>query len=58
MVQVLALMGQHLHNPAIAHQLAITEKTVRNNVSSILTKLCLTDRARAIMTAREAGLTD
>jgi len=36
----------------------LAPKTVRNNVSSILTKLCLTDRARAIMTAREAGLTD
>ncbi len=57
-VQVLALMGKHLHNPAIAQQLAITEKTVRNNVSSILTKLCLTDRAQAIITAREAGLTE
>jgi DNA-binding NarL/FixJ family response regulator len=55
-VQVLSLMAKHLHNPAIAKQLAITEKTVRNNVSSILSKLCLTDRAQAIIAARDAGL--
>lgn len=55
-VQVLSLMARHLHNQAIAAQLDITEKTVRNNVSSILTKLCLTDRAQAIIAAREAGL--
>ena len=34
----------------------ITEKTVRNNVSAILTKLCLADRAQAIIAARDAGL--
>lgn len=55
-VQVLSLMAQHLHNPEIADQLQISEKTVRNNVSSILVKLCVRDRAQAIATAREAGL--
>jgi DNA-binding NarL/FixJ family response regulator len=57
-VQVLSLMARHLHNPAIAEQLSITEKTVRNNVSSILTKLRLTDRAQAIIVAQDAGLGD
>jgi len=56
-VQVLALMAKHLHNPEIARQLSITEKTVRNNVSAILTKLCLADRAQAIIAAHNAGLT-
>lgn len=55
-VQVLSLMAKHLHNPEIAESLQITEKTVRNNVSSILTKLSVRDRAQAITTAREAGL--
>ncbi len=54
-VQVLSLMAQHLHNPEIAQRLQISEKTVRNNVSSILVKLCVRDRAQAIATAREAG---
>ncbi len=57
-LQVLALMGGHRHNPDIAKQLAINEKTVRNNVSSILTKLCLADRAQAVITAQQAGLSD
>jgi DNA-binding NarL/FixJ family response regulator len=53
---ILALMARHLTNPTIAGQLGISEKTVRNNVSSILTKLCVADRARAIILARDAGL--
>ncbi len=55
-VQVLSLMAEHLHNPQIAARLQITEKTVRNNVSSILTKLSVRDRAQAITAARAAGL--
>ncbi len=55
-VQVLSLMARHLHNPAIAEQLSVTEKTVRNNVSSILTKPSVTDRAQAIIAAQRAGL--
>ena len=54
--EILALMASHLPNPKIADRLGITEKTVRNNVSSILTKLCVADRARAIILARDAGL--
>ncbi|MEP6979961.1 MAG: LuxR C-terminal-related transcriptional regulator, partial [Nakamurella sp.] len=55
-VEVLALMAQHLANPAIGRQLGITEKTVRNNVSAILAKLRVADRAQAILTAHDAGL--
>jgi DNA-binding NarL/FixJ family response regulator len=55
-IDVLALMAQHLPNPTIAAHLRINEKTVRNNVSSILTKLRLTDRSQAILAARDAGL--
>ena len=54
--QVLTLMARHLPNPAIAHQLGISEKTVRNNVSAILVKLRVADRSRAIILAKDAGL--
>ncbi len=54
--EILALMAQHLTNPEIAERLAISQKTVRNQVSNILSKLQVTDRAQAIIRAREAGL--
>ncbi|GIF02039.1 response regulator [Paractinoplanes rishiriensis] len=54
--QVLTLVAQHLTNPQIAERLALSQKTVRNHVSSIFTKLRVADRAQAIMRAREAGL--
>lgn len=42
------------HQPAeIARQLHITEKTVRNNIATILTKLQVTTRAAAIQLARD-----
>ncbi|MDP9472397.1 MAG: LuxR C-terminal-related transcriptional regulator, partial [Chloroflexota bacterium] len=34
----------------------LTTKTVRNHISSIFAKLQVTDRAQAIVRAREAGL--
>ncbi len=54
--EVLRLVAQGLDNPAIAGQLAKSEKTVRNQVSSILDKLQLKSRAQAIVLARERGL--
>ncbi|HSK27005.1 MAG TPA: LuxR C-terminal-related transcriptional regulator, partial [Jiangellales bacterium] len=53
---VLRLLAQGLGNAAIAERLGITLKTVRNLVSSILSKLQLPDRAAAKDRAREAGL--
>jgi DNA-binding NarL/FixJ family response regulator len=44
-VQILSLLAQHLNNPIIGGQLGITEKTVRNDVSAILTKLRVAGRA-------------
>lgn len=52
---VLELVARGLPNAAIARRLALSEKTVRNHVSSILTKLQV-DRPQAIVRAREAGL--
>jgi DNA-binding NarL/FixJ family response regulator len=54
--EILALMAQHLTNPEIADRLSLSQKTVRNQVSNIFSKLQVTDRAQAIIRAREAGL--
>lgn len=40
---------------AIAARLALSEETVRNRVSTILTKLGVTTRAEAVVRARDAG---
>jgi DNA-binding NarL/FixJ family response regulator len=53
---VLRLMAQGRSNPRIAADLSISHKTVRNYVSSIFRKLQVTDRAQAIIRARDAGL--
>jgi len=54
--EILALMAQHLTNPEIADRLILSQKTVRNQVSNIFSKLQVADRAQAIIRAREAGL--
>ncbi|MBO3751718.1 response regulator transcription factor [Streptosporangiaceae bacterium NEAU-GS5] len=54
--EILQLMARGQRNPEIAHRLVISEKTVRNNVSTILTKLHAADRAQAVARARDAGL--
>ncbi len=53
---VLRLMAQGTSNEAIAHQLSLSNKTVRNYVSNIFSKLQVADRAQAIVKARDAGL--
>jgi DNA-binding NarL/FixJ family response regulator len=53
---VLDLVAAGHSNPAIAHRLGLSEKTVRNNVSNIFTKLQVSDRPSAIVRARDAGL--
>jgi DNA-binding NarL/FixJ family response regulator len=53
---VLKLMAQGANNEAIAQQLSFTNKTVRNYVSNIFSKLQVADRGQAIVKAREAGL--
>jgi DNA-binding CsgD family transcriptional regulator/alpha-beta hydrolase superfamily lysophospholipase len=52
---VLELVAQGLDNRRIAGKLGISEKTVRNYVSSILEKLGCQTRAETIVRAREAG---
>ncbi|WP_256840885.1 response regulator [Ornithinimicrobium cryptoxanthini] len=53
---VLALIAEGMGNPDIARRLYLSDKTVRNYVSTIFTKLGVTTRAEAIVAAREAGL--
>lgn len=54
--QVLDLIAVGLRNRAIAERLGISEKTVRNNVSSVLVKLQVEDRTSAAIKARKSGL--
>ena len=54
--EVLALIAAGRSNREIAQVLVVADKTVRNHVSSIFTKLQVADRAQAIVKAREAGL--
>ena len=54
--EVLELMARGQGNTEIAHRLVVSEKTVRNNVSTILTKLHAAHRAQAVARARDAGL--
>lgn len=53
--EILDLIAAGRNNQEIAGLLFLSLKTVRNYVSSILTKLQVSDRAQAIVRAREAG---
>ena len=54
--EILSLIAEGYTNTAIAARLYLSPKTVRNYVSSIFTKLQVSDRSQAIVHAREAGL--
>jgi pimeloyl-ACP methyl ester carboxylesterase/DNA-binding CsgD family transcriptional regulator len=53
--EVLELVAQGLDNTTIGGRLGISERTARNHVSTILSKLGVNSRAQAIVRAREAG---
>jgi DNA-binding NarL/FixJ family response regulator len=53
---VLDLVARGHDNRRIARELFLSEKTVRNQVSLLLGKLEVADRAEAIARARRAGL--
>lgn len=55
-IEVLALIAQGENNRQISEKLVITDKTVRNHITSIFSKLQVADRAAAIIQARKAGL--
>jgi len=53
--EVLELVAQGLDNDSIGARLGISERTARNHVSIILSKLGINSRSQAIVRAREAG---
>lgn len=53
--EVMELIAQGLANPRIARALLVSEKTVRNHINSIFSKLEVQTRAQAIVAARQAG---
>ncbi len=55
-VEVLRLMTGGYNNREIAGTLSISEGTVKNHVSTILSKLGVRDRTRAVLKALELGL--
>ncbi|MFF0338895.1 response regulator [Kribbella sp. NPDC004875] len=54
--EILDLVARGLTNAAIARQLVISDKTVRNHVSNVFSKLHVAGRAEAVSRARDAGL--
>jgi len=55
-VEVLRLIARGFSNADIAERLFLTEGTVRNHVSAILSKLCVSDRTQAAVIAIQHGL--
>lgn len=55
-LEVLDLVAAGLSNAQIAGRLFLSQKTVRNHVHAVLTKLQAADRAQAMVQGRDAGL--
>jgi DNA-binding CsgD family transcriptional regulator/predicted alpha/beta hydrolase family esterase len=53
--QILALLSEGLPNAEIGERLSISEKTVRNHISSVYDKLGVWNRAQAVVFARDHG---
>ncbi|ULH17205.1 response regulator transcription factor (plasmid) [Deinococcus sp. KNUC1210] len=54
--EILSHIAQGETNPRIARRLELSEKTVRNHITSIFSKLQVSSRAEATQRAKEAGL--
>ena len=54
--EILSLVAAGCDNTTIARRLVLSDKTVRNHVSAVLTKLRAATRAEAVARARDAGL--
>ena len=57
-MEILELLGTGLRNKDIAARLFLSEKTVKNHISSIFAKLQVNDRTEAAVLASEYGLTE
>jgi DNA-binding NarL/FixJ family response regulator len=54
--EVLDLVARGLTNAEVGRRLFVSDKTVRNHVSNVFTKLHVTGRAEAVARARDAGM--
>lgn len=54
-IDLVDLIAQGLDNAQIAARLTLSEKTVRNHITSIFAKLEVENRSQAIVLARDAG---
>ena len=54
--EILDLLARGWDNVTIARRLVVSDKTVRNHVSTVLTKLQVASRAEAVALARDAGI--
>jgi two-component system, NarL family, response regulator LiaR len=55
-IEVLSLLAQGMPNKEIAARLVISERTAKFHVSSIMGKLCATNRTEAVSLAAQRGL--
>jgi NarL family two-component system response regulator LiaR len=55
-LEVLSLIAEGLSNREIAQELVISEKTVKNHINNIFSKLHVNDRSQAILYAIRKGL--
>jgi DNA-binding NarL/FixJ family response regulator len=55
-LEILDLVAAGLSNPEITRRLVLSPKTVRNHVSTIMTKIGAESRSQAIVLARDRGL--
>jgi DNA-binding NarL/FixJ family response regulator len=55
-LEVLALLSRGATNKEIAQSLFLAEGTVKNHVTNILGKLCVSDRTQAALRARDLGI--
>ncbi|MGD0372006.1 MAG: response regulator transcription factor [Candidatus Dormibacteria bacterium] len=55
-IEILKMIASGCANKQIAYKLSISEKTVRNHVSNMYTKLQIFDRSQAVLYAARKGL--
>ncbi len=56
--EVLVLIGQGHSNKEIAQQLSLSEKTIKNHLYNVFSKLHVNDRTQAVLYAIRKGLVD
>ncbi len=57
-IEILRLLGQGQTNKEIAYRLKISQKTVRNHISNLYSKLGVRDRSQAVLYAVRKGLVE